>query len=274
MAERFGVFDRAVGSDGATNNKGSAKAAFLQKVAPEGFEYVGDSRADLKVWVKAKAASLVGGGDARARAVEQMGVTDRPPLRPPHPRRRRLDQGAAPAPVGQERADLRARHHGDADQPIRRRSLTLLIALPAARRVGVGHIHSQRPRRPQADRSHPTKTGAAVRVRTTEDMAGICRRAGADHRRACRGAAAVTILCRDDGVLSVTTLAYSLRLKRVALADTLTLELPLHAAPRDGRRAGGRGASHWLMVFSMFLFVSLSLVLRRVAEARRAGLRR
>ncbi len=75
MADHFGVFDRAVGSDGATNNKGSAKGAFLQKVAPEGFEYVGDSRADLKVWVKAKAASLVGGGNGRARAVEKMGVT-------------------------------------------------------------------------------------------------------------------------------------------------------------------------------------------------------
>lgn len=75
VADHFGVFDRAVGSDGTTNNKGRAKGAFLQKVAPEGFEYVGDSRADLKVWVKAKAASLVGGGEARARAVEKMGVT-------------------------------------------------------------------------------------------------------------------------------------------------------------------------------------------------------
>lgn len=75
VAQHFDVFDRAVGSDGATNNKGRAKGAFLQKVAPEGFEYVGDSRADLKVWIKAKAASLVGGGDARARAVEKMGVS-------------------------------------------------------------------------------------------------------------------------------------------------------------------------------------------------------
>ncbi|MEQ1780887.1 MAG: UbiA family prenyltransferase [Hyphomonadaceae bacterium] len=75
VAEHFGVFDRAVGSDGAINNKGSAKGVFLQKVAPEGFEYVGDSRADLKVWVKAKAASLVGGDEARVRAVERMGAT-------------------------------------------------------------------------------------------------------------------------------------------------------------------------------------------------------
>src|SRR6185295_3183284 len=74
VARRFGLFDRAIGSDGETNNKGANKARCLEEAAPNGFEYVGDSRADLKVWVKAKAASFVGGGERRRRAFEASGV--------------------------------------------------------------------------------------------------------------------------------------------------------------------------------------------------------
>jgi phosphoserine phosphatase len=70
IAARFGLFDRAIGSDGARNNKGAAKAELLTKEAPEGFEYVGDSPADLKVWAKAAAASHVGGGEKRTQAIE------------------------------------------------------------------------------------------------------------------------------------------------------------------------------------------------------------
>ena len=74
VAERFGVFDRAIGSDGATNNKGSAKAQLLEREAPQGFEYVGDSPADHKVWRRAARASHVDKGEQRRRSIERMGV--------------------------------------------------------------------------------------------------------------------------------------------------------------------------------------------------------
>jgi phosphoserine phosphatase len=74
VAARFVVFDRVIGSDGTTNNKGEAKARLLEREAPGGFEYVGDSPADMKVWARAKAASHVGKGDARRRAIERRGV--------------------------------------------------------------------------------------------------------------------------------------------------------------------------------------------------------
>lgn len=62
VAARFDVFDRVIGSDGETNNKGSAKARLLMKEAPGGFEYVGDSPADFKVWRSALRASHVDKG--------------------------------------------------------------------------------------------------------------------------------------------------------------------------------------------------------------------
>ena len=86
VAERFGVFDRAVGSDGTTNNKGANKGRFLAREAPGGFEYIGDSRADMKVWAMAKAASIVGGGEPRRRAVQGLGVHVAETFERPKPR--------------------------------------------------------------------------------------------------------------------------------------------------------------------------------------------
>ncbi|RYD76525.1 MAG: hypothetical protein EOP84_16740, partial [Verrucomicrobiaceae bacterium] len=74
VAARFGIFDRAIGSDGTTNNKGSAKARLLTREAPAGFEYVGDSPADYKVWKHAARCSYVGKGESRRKAIERMGV--------------------------------------------------------------------------------------------------------------------------------------------------------------------------------------------------------
>ncbi|RYG31187.1 MAG: prenyltransferase, partial [Burkholderiales bacterium] len=74
VAARFGIFDRAIGSDGKTNNKGSNKARLLEREAPDGFEYVGDSPADYKVWKSAARASHVDKGESRRRAIEKMGV--------------------------------------------------------------------------------------------------------------------------------------------------------------------------------------------------------
>ena len=163
VAQQFDVFDRAVGSDGTTNNKGSAKGAFLQKVAPEGFEYVGDSRADLKVWVKAKAASLVGGGEGRARAVEKMGVTianrfDRPKRGVgAWTKAMRLHQWAknglifVPAIMAMQITDP-VDLHDVADRTA------------AARHDGVGHLHPQRPDR-SSRRSYAIRPSTSGRSR-------------------------------------------------------------------------------------------------------------
>ena len=75
VAQRFGLFDRAIGSDGEINNKGSAKARLLEQEAPEGFEYVGDSPADFKVWKKAARASYVDKGESRRHSIERIGVS-------------------------------------------------------------------------------------------------------------------------------------------------------------------------------------------------------
>ena len=61
ISNYLGLFDEIHASDGQRNLKGANKAAFLvEHFALFGFDYVGDSAADLEVWRYARAAYVVG----------------------------------------------------------------------------------------------------------------------------------------------------------------------------------------------------------------------
>jgi 4-hydroxybenzoate polyprenyltransferase/phosphoserine phosphatase len=73
ISSHLGLFDEVHASDGQRNLKGANKAAFLtQQFAQTGFEYVGDSAADVEVWRNARAAYVVG---TQARADQAAAVT-------------------------------------------------------------------------------------------------------------------------------------------------------------------------------------------------------
>ncbi len=73
IASYLGLFDEVHASDGQLNLKGANKAAFLAKhFAQTGFDYVGDSAADVEVWRNARAAYVVG---TEARAEQAAAVT-------------------------------------------------------------------------------------------------------------------------------------------------------------------------------------------------------
>ncbi len=73
ISSYLGLFDEVHASDGHLNLKGASKAAFLaEHFAQTGFDYVGDSAADVEVWRNARAAYVVG---TRARAEQAAAVT-------------------------------------------------------------------------------------------------------------------------------------------------------------------------------------------------------
>jgi len=274
-AARFGVFDRAVGSDGKTNNKGHAKAAFLETAAPQGFEYIGDSRADMKVWRKAAAASVVEGGPVSAAQVARAGV--KIAQRFQRPKRGigawrnalRLHQWTknvlivVPAIMAMKIADPQT-------------ALMLLAALPLLGAMASGtYILNDLVDLP-ADRGHPSKHRrpfASGRLKLWQGFlaAPILILGGLAGGFLLSPAFGVTMIS-----YLVTTLAYSFLLKRAALVDTLTLSFLYTLRLVMGAVLAGVALSHWLMVFSMFLFVSLSLAKRHTEVLRRlaAGERR
>ena len=266
--KHFPFFHRAVGSDGVTNNKGAAKARKLQELAPEGFEYVGDSRADLKVWKDAKAASLVGGGDMRRRAVARLGVQvarefDRPARGVSAWRKAlRMHQWAknalifVPAILAMKITDPAT-------------LIALLIALPLLGILASGTYILNDLVDLAADRGHPAKKNRPFASGQLKLWQGflvaplmiVGALAGGFLLSPGFGATMLSYL--------IITLAYSFKLKRVALADTLTLSLLYTLRLVMGAVLAGVMLSQWLMVFSLFLFVSLSLAKRHAEAIRR-----
>jgi len=60
ISEYLGVFDQVMASDGMTNLSGKNKAEALEKrFGPSGFDYAGNSRADLAVWKCARQGVIV-----------------------------------------------------------------------------------------------------------------------------------------------------------------------------------------------------------------------
>jgi phosphoserine phosphatase len=86
IADRVGLFTEVLASDGQRNLKGPAKAVVLvEHFSHGGFDYVGDSRADLPVWAAARHAIIVG-GPKLVQAADQVATVQRvfaPPPRLP-----------------------------------------------------------------------------------------------------------------------------------------------------------------------------------------------
>lgn len=71
VAGHLGLFEEAIGSDGQRNLKGPAKASYLtERFGKGGFDYAGDSSADLPVWEAAERPWLVGAKSSLVAAVQ------------------------------------------------------------------------------------------------------------------------------------------------------------------------------------------------------------
>ena len=73
LASRLGFVDQVIASGRRRNLKGMAKAQSLTRRFPNGFIYAGDSRADLSVWQRARAAVLVNTSKSVSAAARAFG---------------------------------------------------------------------------------------------------------------------------------------------------------------------------------------------------------
>ena len=106
IAAHLNCFDEVHGSDGTINLKGPAKAEFLAgRHGPAGFDYMGDARADLPVWARARRAITVDAPATPAPGCRGCGCGRSTSSRP-SAWGRGLSQGAEAASMGQERSSL------------------------------------------------------------------------------------------------------------------------------------------------------------------------
>jgi 4-hydroxybenzoate polyprenyltransferase len=273
VAARFGFFDSAVGSDGAVNNKAGAKARRLSEMFPGGFEYIGDSPADVKVWTAGRTASIVGKEAARKPALEKTGVTIA-----------RTFARAGERPVGTFKAWRKAlRLHQWAKNALifvapmlamkfdAATMLSCLIAFPLLGVMASGTYILNDLLDLKADRAHHSKNrrpfaSGAIKLWQGFVASPLLILAGLVGGYLLSPAFAVTMLS-----YLVVTLSYSLLLKRVPLLDAVLLGFLYTLRLIMGGVLTGTALTQWLLVFSMFLFVSLSMAKRHVEVVRKAA---
>lgn len=260
VADHLGLFDDVLASDGATNRTGNHKLAGLRERFAEGFDYIGNAGPD--------GAVLAGCGEAMVanptRALRAKIRSGRIPVS------RKFDDRA-----GWSRSILRAiRLHQWAKNVLifvplllaHVFKLTALLdaslafacfCLCASATYVVNDLldiesdrrHGKKRLRPFAAGDLSAGTGIAVVVVFLA--------------AAFAGAA---FLPREYlfwlAAYAVTTLAYSLRLKRVVLVDVLILSGLYTVRLLAGAAAVDVKISHWFAAFAIFLFLSLAIVKR------------
>lgn len=264
VADHVGLFDGVLASDGQTNLSGDNKARQLvDRFGERGFDYCGNHRVDLKVWKHARAAIVVNGSkglEASARACTQVDAVFQPPKSGIRVALKalRVHQWAKNALIF---VPLAAAHRL-ADAP------TLVAGLVAFASFSLcaSSVYLLNDMLDlEADRQHPRKCKRPFAAGTLSLLFGLL---AAPALLLVSLALALTLPLKFLAVLGayyLVTLAYSFGLKRLVMIDVLTLAGLYTVRIVAGAAATDIPLSFWLLLFAIFIFLSLAIV-KRYAE--------
>lgn len=261
VAKHLGCFDRVMASDGSRNLSGRRKAeALVEAYGNRGFDYAGNETRDLAIWAHARNAYVVNAG--KGLAVRAGRVTDVAGVFPRESaglrtwaKALRLHQWLknvlvfVPLLAAHKVLQPTALAHAIAAFVIFGVCASGVYVLNDLLDLGADRAHPRKRKRPFASGRLSLTTGVAVAPLLTV-VAFI---------------AAYLLDPRFALVLLgyyVLTLAYSLRLKQIAMLDVLVLAGLYTVRIIAGSVAIASGLSFWLLAFSMFLFLSLALLKR------------
>lgn len=243
VANHLGLFDGVIASDGRENLKGEAKARELaRRFGEKGFDYVGNDRHDIPVWNRAR---------------EKIRVDRRP-----HPwlglaRALRLHQWPKNLLVF---VPLLTSHRLFEHNALVIGLHAFLAFSLTASAVYLANdlIDLEDDRRHPRKRARPVAAGE-VPIETAIALIPVLVVA----------AAIVAVHLTPDfvallGAYVAANLLYSLGLKRVALVDVFVLAALYTVRILAGAAAAAVPVSHWLLAFSLFVFLSLAFAKRFV----------
>lgn len=263
IALRFDVFDSATGTSGDTNLKGGRKQAHLRHRFPHGYVYAGDSGADLAVWRDADGIVLAGASTGTTKAATGLGKP--------------IERSFANDPVTFKvwRKALRVQQWAKnllVFAPLILSGLYLdpvsvvaaVVGFLALGLVASGTYLLNDLSDLAADRRHRSKRFRPIAAGTLPVSAGLA----AAPLLIAAGLFASASVNLGLGLALVAylglTLSYSFGLKRKPVVDVLILAVLFTLRLLIGIAAVGAEGSFWLISFSMFFFLSLSLAKRHV----------
>jgi 4-hydroxybenzoate polyprenyltransferase len=267
VATHLGLFDgRVYGSDARVNLKGARKVSLLvERYGARRFAYAGNSTADLPVWAEAHEAIVVNGSSGLVRRAQALTPVSR----------------VFSAPVSWLRLLAKALR-------VHQWAKNVLVFIP----VVASHQITDKTRLIQAGLAFLSFSFSASSVYILNDcldLASDRRHPRKKNRPFASGGLSIpfglllALGCVLVGVLLalmlpplfllvlavylLLTTGYSFYLKQFVLVDVIVLAQLYTVRIYGGGAATGVVPSHWLLTFSLFLFLSLALV-KRFTELR------
>lgn len=258
LAADYGLSDRVFASDGCTNLTGATKAAALTSALGEGgFDYAGNSATDMAVWEKADNALVVGhAASARTLAARGQNVVElsggfsvRALLKALRPHQWVKNILLVLPMIAAHRFDLATLIPilwGMAAFSAAASSIYIVNDLMD---MEADRLHPTKRARPFASGAVPIPVGMATFVALALVALGI----------------AVSLNAGFFGVVAlymVTSLAYSLKLKRLRWVDIATLALLYTIRVVAGAAAAQVYVSIYMLIFIFPVFITLGCVKR------------
>ena len=242
-----------------------AQARALQARHPDGFAYVGRREADLPVWRAARerfGVDLSPGLRRRAEA-EGLGIVElsrpasvgRAVLRSMRPHQW-LKNLLVLVPFALSMGELHWRDVGLAAM-----AFACLCALTSGTYI-VNDLFDI-----EADRRHPRKRNRPIASGDLPVATAVATGAALISGALLFACTLRLAFAAALGSYLVITLAYSFRLKRMALVDVLVIALLFTLRILAGMLLVSEKPSHWLLMFSIFFFLSLAFMKREVEFA-------
>jgi 4-hydroxybenzoate polyprenyltransferase len=266
IAVRFPFISEVIASDGAHNLKGKAKAKLLRERFPGGFIYAGNSSSDIAIWRESKGILLAGAPESLVRRVRRMGepfaiFEARPRTGSVLGRSLRLHQWVKNALLFVPLMLGGKAHDGAAWIAATLGFAALGLAASATYAVNdLWDLPSDR--RHWSKRYRPLASGdLSIREGIFLSASGFVLGFAI---AASIGRSAVILLA----VYVAGTLSYSFVWKRVPILDVFVLATLFTLRLGFGIVLGDVRLSPWLLVFSMFIFGSLSMAKRHTEVLR------
>ena len=261
IARRHGPFDLIIGTRGRANAKGRGKlAAIRDAIGDTPFDYVGDATADRPIWAAARRAYTVG---VATRSPSEVRLSQPRAFWRVMLKAMRPHQWAKNALVFVPL--LTSGRIGEVPFDLRALVAFVLLSLLASSVYLVNDVLDI-----DADRAHRTKHSRPI---ASGDLP-IPHALGVAALFAFGSLAASLWLLGAQALLAMLayfamTVAYSFWLKATMIADVIALACLYTMRLIVGAAAVGVAVSGWLLLFSLFFFLSLAY-LKRYIELREA----
>lgn len=269
VAAHLGLFDGVVATENGHNLKGAHKAAALAERFGEGFDYIGDSPADIPVWSEAREILLAEGSGAASRALARNNLV--PDKRFPALRMGLRDWVKALRLHQWSKNTLLfltvflGQEYGDLDTVLHVFFGFLAFGVVASATYLINDLNDLAADRAHFGKRHRALASGRLPLATGIPLALLMLGGGMGAAFLLNPAFGLVVL----GYLALT-LSYSFILKAQPLLDVLAIGSLFTLRIYGGMALTGEASSLWLTSFAMVLFSSLALA-KRHAELIRAA---